>query len=257
MPESEAGALRKPLFLVACVVAGLIVMAEIGLSFAIGGGSAGPVAEIGGTLTDIPQGMLTGVSGDAPSGSGIRYLALLDGLLLFTVLLLGSSVLVSQRAYGRVQGIISLVVAFLWILMSLLMAILSFARLLLMVGLFVSAPFGTIAYLAIWGFFPTGDAAVVLAMLLLFKLVFAGFLVASQPRFLKVKGLVTLVALSFVLQLVLGLIQGFLPGVVVSIGDELWALVTAIVALVWAVVMLITAIPGVVNAVRVTVSARE
>ena len=138
-----------------------------------------------------------------------------------------------------------------------LLALAALAKLLLMVGLFVAAPFGTIAYLIVWGSFPVGESAVVLALLLLLKLVFVGFLVSSQPRFLRVKGLMALLVTSVLLQLVLGLIHGFLPLVVVSIGDELWALVTAVVAAVWAVIMLVTAIPAIVNAVRVSASLGE
>ena len=52
-------------------------------------------------------------------------------------------------------------------------------------------------------------------------------------------------------------LQATLPRVVVSIGDELWALVTAVVAVVWAVVMLVMAIPAIVNAVRVSASLVE
>lgn len=126
-----------------------------------------------------------------------------------------------------------------------------------MIGLFVAAPFGTIAYLAIWGFFPTGESATVLGLLLFLKLVFLGFLVFAQQRFLKIVALMIHIALSFVLQLLLGLIQGFLPFVLVSIGDQLWALVIAIVALIGTLVSLVSSIPAVVNAVRVSFSRRQ
>jgi hypothetical protein len=62
---------------------------------------------------------------------------------------------------------------------------------------------------------------------------------------------------SVLLQLVLGLIHGFLPGPLVSIGDQFWALVTVIVALVWALVMLIVSIPAIINALRVSGSAGD
>jgi hypothetical protein len=67
----------------------------------------------------------------------------------------------------------------------------------------------------------------------------------------------TLIALSVVLQLVLGLLHGWLPRPVVAIGDQLWALVTAIVALVWALIMLITSIPAVLRAIRVSAARRQ
>jgi hypothetical protein len=89
------------------------------------------------------------------------------------------------------------------------------------------------------------------------KIVFVVLLVLSQPAFLKIVGLVVLLVLSVLLQLVLGLIHGFLPGPLVSIGDQFWALVTVVVALVWALVMLIGSIPAIVNAVRVSRSAAD
>jgi len=149
------------------------------------------------------------------------------------------------------------VFSFLWLIMAFVMALAAFIQLMVMIGLFVAAPFGTIAYLAIWGFFPTGESATVLGLLLFLKLVFLGLLVFAQQRFLKIVALMIHIALSFVLQLLLGLIQGFLPFVLVSIGDQLWALVIAIVALIGTLVSLVSSIPAVVNAVRVSFSRRQ
>jgi hypothetical protein len=262
MTGPSAGGLRTPLFVMAIIVAALIIACELALSPTVGGGAAGALTETGNSLDPSTTKALSdpanaALTGDSPPGSGIRYLALVDGLLLFTVLLLGSSVIFSQRVYARVQGIVTFIAALLWIIGSFVLALVAFAKLLLMIGLFVAPPFGTIAYLAVWGWFPVGDAAVLLGLLLFLKLVFICFLVAAQPRFLRVKGLMILLALSVILQLVLGLIHGILPRVVVSIGDEFWAIITAIVALVWAIVMLIVAIPAIVNAVRVTGSLAE
>lgn len=240
------GGLRRPLFIAAIIVAAIIVLAEIGLSFVVANpGATGDLAPV---RVDDPR---------DPPGAGIAALALVDGLLLFTVLMLGLSLLLPLRAYGRMQGITTLVVSFLWILASFVLAMLAFVELMLMIGLFVAVPFGTAAYLAIWGGFRVGAAAAVLALLLLAKIVFGVLLVLAQPRFLRVKGLVVLVLLSVVLQLVLGFIHGFLPGPVVAIGDQFWAIVTSVVALVWALIMLIGSIPAIVNAVRVSGSVTD
>lgn len=255
MAPAPGGDLRRPLFVAAVVVAAVVVLAELGMSLLIGGNPAGPIPGDVAAALDVPADAIGSTT--APPGSGIAFLALFDGLLLFTLVLLGTSLVVSHRAYGRVQGIATLVVTFLWIFGGIVLAILAFVQLLLMIGLFVAVPFGTLAYLAIWGFFPVGDAAVVLGLLLVLKIVMAAFLIASQPRFLQVKGLVALIAVSVLLQLVLGFIHGFLPRPVVAIGDQLWALVTAIVAIVWALIMLIGSIPAIVNAVRVSRSLVE
>lgn len=260
MAPAPGGDLRRPLFVVAVALAAVVVLVELGMSGLVGGDPAGPVpaavaGELGVDEATVEANRALGAT-TAP-GSGIAYLALFDGLLVFTLALLGSSLVLSHRAYGRVQGVVTLVVTLLWVLGGLLLAVLAFVQLLLMVGLFVSVPFGTLAYLAVWGFFPVGEAALVLGLLLLLKLVMAGFLVAAQPRFLKVKGLVAMILVSLLLQLVLGFVHGFLPGPVVAIGDQLWAVVTAVVAIVWALVMLVVSIPAIVNAVRVSRSLLE
>lgn len=160
--------------------------------------------------------------------------------------------MVSQRAYGRVQGVVTLVVSVIWLLLCLAMALAAFVQLIVMISLLLAPIFGTMAYVAIWGFFPTSRAAAVLGLLVLLKLVFVVCLVLAQQRFLQVKWLMAHIATSFVLQLGLGLVHGLLPRVVVSIGDQLVGLVIAVVALVGSLITLIFAIPAVVNAIRVS-----
>ncbi len=259
MAEPSAGSLRVPFFVVAVVAAALVVATELALSSAVGGT---PVSTLSGSAAGgalgVPPGLAANLTNaQSPPGAGIRYLALVDGLLLFTVLLLGSSMLLSQRVYARYQGAVSLVVSLLWVLLSFALALVALAKLLLMVSLLLAVPFGTIAYLVVWGSFPVGLSAILLGLLLFLKIVVVVCLVLAHPRFLAVKGLMALLAASVVLQLALGLIQGFLPGVLVSIGDDLWALVTAVVALVWAVVMFVRAIPAIVNAIRVSRSLTQ
>jgi len=82
-------------------------------------------------------------------------------------------------------------------------------------------------------------------------------LVLAQQKFLKAVALMIHVAMSFVLQLVLGIVQGWLPFIVVSLGDQLLALVFAIVSLVGAIWAFIWTIPAVVNAIRVSFSRKQ
>ena len=243
----------------AVIVAFLAVLAEVGMSLLLSGSGGTPVSPQTAADFGVEADLLAGaqLADSEPPGAGIGYLALIDGLLVFTVVMLGLSLIIELRVYGRIQGIITLIVTFLWILACFIAALLAFVTLLLMIGLFVAVPFGTIAYLAIWGGFPTDKAAAVLALLLLLKIIFVVLLVLSQPRFLRVKGLVILIALSVLLQLVLGLIHGFLPGPVVAIGDQFWAIITAIVALIWALIMLIGSIPAIVKAIRVSGAAAD
>ena len=245
---------RRPLFFLACFALLLVVLVETGSSLALGGAAAGPIATVAGGIPGIEPDMLAGVDADSPPGNGIGYLALIDGYLLFSLIMLALSFLLSQRLYGRIQGIVTLIVSFLWIILSFVLALAAFVLLMVMFGLFVSVPFGTIAYLAIWGFFPVGRSAAVLGLLLLLKLVFLVLLVLAQQKFLKATALMIHIAVSFVMQLVLGIVQGWLPFVVVSLGDQLMALVFAMVSLAGAVWAFIWSIPAVVNAIRVSAS---
>jgi hypothetical protein len=186
----------------------------------------------------------------SPPGIGISYLALVDGFLLFVLALEGLSLVVTQRTAAKLQGVITLIVSLLWLLASLFLALVAVGLLLLMLGLFLAVPFGTIVYLAKWGFFPVAGSAAILSLVLLLKLIWGGALAVANPRFLVVKGLVALFLLSLLLQAVLSILHGVLPGPVVSIGDALWAIVTAIVALVWALITFIGAIPAVVKAIH-------
>lgn len=257
--EASPDALRRPFFIAAVIVFAIVVLAEIGMSLLLGGTAVDPVSLAEAGKLGVPPDVFLKTQGAdaAPPGAGIGLLAFLDGLLLFTVVMLGLSLIIDLRTYGRIQGLTTLIVTFLWVIAAFFTALLALAKLFLMFGLFVAAPFGTIAYLALWGSFPTGQAAAILGLLLLLKIVFAVLLILSQPKFLKVTGLVVLLLVSVLLQLVLGLIHDFLPGPLVSIGDQFWALITVVVALVWALIMLIVSIPAVINALRVSGSAGD
>ena len=55
----------------------------------------------------------------------------------------------------------------------------------LLISLLLAVPFGTIVYLAIYGFFNRGGASATLSLLMLLKIVFAVCLVVAEQRFLQ------------------------------------------------------------------------
>lgn len=238
-------------FLIGLIVGALVVAVEIG-ALPLAGGAAVSVDQFNAQLTQlgVDPSAVDPASATKPSGLAIPYLALVDGFLLFVLALEGTSLVVSQRVAAKVQGIVTLIVSFLWIIASFLLALLALSLLLLMVGLLLAVPFGTIVYLAKWGFFPVGASTALLGGVLVLKLIFAAALLVANQRFLMVRSLVCFFLLSLLLQLVLGFLYGFLPGVIVSIGDALWAVVTAVIALVWALITLIAAIPAIVKAIH-------
>jgi hypothetical protein len=248
--SSESAApdsLRRPFLLVALALLALVVLVELGSGLLLGGGSAGAdLRRAGGDLGVT----LSGAGASQPPGRAIGYLAFVDGALLFTVAVIAAGIVIPQRLVGRAQGIATLIVSILIVLGALVALIIALVELVVMVSLFLAAPFGTIAYLAIWGFFPRGEAAAILSLLLVLKLAFVGCLLAAQQRFLTMKLLVALIATSLLLGLLVGFLHGFVPRILVSITDDLGAIVIAIVAIVWALILLIGSIPAIVKALK-------
>ncbi|MEU7172397.1 hypothetical protein [Micromonospora tulbaghiae] len=244
------GELRKPFLLLALLAVALVVGVELGAAALTGGGDAsGALRDSAGRL-GVELGDVGAVS--EPSGRGVGYLALIDVVALWTTGLFCLSLVLPDRMQGRVQGVATLVFSIVLLLASLVLLIVAFVELTVMVSLFLAPPFGTLAYLAVWGFFPVGDAAVLLGLALLLKLVWAGLLLAAQPRFLRNKGLVALALTTLLCTVVLQFLHGLVPVILVSILDDLGAVVFAVVALIWALVLLIGSIPAIVKAIRTT-----
>ena len=201
--------------------------------------------------TGVDPAQVASVSADNPQppGLAIPYLALIDGLLLLAMIIMVLNLIGPKQAVGRTQGIVSVILMILLILGSIVLAIIALVKLVLMVTLFISAPFGTLAYLALFGSFDTGGAGVALALIMALKVAFCIQLVWGQQRFLQMKGFVALVATSLLLTFAIGFLYGLVPFVLVSIIDALAALVIAIVAIIWALVLLVGGIIGAVRAI--------
>lgn len=210
--------LRKPLFFIAVVCVALVVSVELGSTARLNKLSTEAAASL-----DVPT-----------PGHGVPYLALLDGLILYTVVLMGISLLVPERIHGRIQGFAGLVISFTLLLACIGFAIAAFSFLMLMVTLLLSFPFGTIAYFIIYGDFDRVGAGVALGLIMTLKLFAAGFLIFAHQGFLQNKGLVLIFATSFALTFVVGLLHSLVPGVFVSITDAVAGIVAGIVAAVWA-----------------------
>jgi hypothetical protein len=185
---------------------------------------------------------------DAP-GLGLKYLALLDGLVVFSVSLMALALLLPDRVQGRLQGILSLIVSLVGVIGSIILIIVAFILLMVMVAMFLAVPFGTIAYLAIYGSFNTGGATAVLGVLMILKLAACVCLLIAHPRFLQNKGLVFLILTALLGQFVLTLLHAIVPGILCSITDTLGAIVIAVLALIWLVVMLVFSLISIVKAV--------
>lgn len=224
--------LRKPFFIAALALIAVIVLVELG--------SAAVLRDVSDAAATMDVGR---------PGLGVASVGLFDVLLLYTVLVMGAALIVPQRIQGRVQGLATLVFSIVLLLADIALLFVTIQLVVLMVTLFLAAPFGTIAYLAMWGAFDTSSATVALGLTMSLKLCFVACLVLAHQRFLQNKGLVLLIVLSLVATFALGVLHGFVPGFLVSITDGIGAIVIGIVVAVLAVMFLVGAVISVVKAI--------
>jgi hypothetical protein len=218
--------LRTPLLVVALVLIALVVLIEMGT-----------------LILD---------TGSQPPGYGITFMAFIDATLLVTVALVVLSLVIGRNLEGRIQGVITLIYSIVVIIVGIIGIFAVFQLLLFMIALLLSVPFGTIAYLALFGNFDRGGASVILSLVMLLKIAFVVFLVLAQQRFLQAKGLVVLIVLSLVANVIVSFLQGLPPGVLVSITDAIAAIILGIVGVIFAIVLLVFAVVAIVKSAAVT-----
>lgn len=224
--------LRKPFFIVALVLIGLAMLLEMGSSL----------------LMQAP-GAVGALGSEPPDGLGVSSLAVLDALVILTVALMGTALLLPERFQGRLQGIVTLVVAIVVLVFGVLLLMRAILMVSLMLGLLLAPIFGTLAYFAVFGSFDRSGAAVVLGLLVTLKFAFAICLVLAHQRFLENKGLVLLVATSLLAVLVVSFLHALVPRPLVSITDMVGAIIVAILALIWAVIFIIGSLVSIVKAI--------
>jgi hypothetical protein len=246
--------LRKPFLLLALALSVIIVLIEIG-------GLALPHGPQPVNCAELPPETIldclnhsAAVSSlaqtDSPPGMGSPYMALLDGVVLFTMILTALPLLVPQSIQGRLQGCASCIFTLLLLLAAIAMIFVALTLVLLMIALLLAIPFGTIFYFAVYGSFNRGGAAAVLSLIMLLKLGFAGSLVAAQQRFLRNTGLVLLVLTSLLANIIISFLHGFVPGFLVSITDGIGAIIVAILAVIWLLFLGIGSIFAVIKALQ-------
>jgi hypothetical protein len=224
--------LRTPFFLVALAFIFIAVVIEIG--------SAGKLQQMSPAAASLNT---------AAPGKGIFCLAFIDGLLLYTSLLMGLALIVPERIQGRLQGIVSLVFSLLLLIGGIVTLYGVFQLIILMVTLLLSPIFGTLAYFACYAFFNTDAARVTLGMVMTLKLLFALCLVLAHQRFLQNKGLILVIATSLLATFLVEFLHALVPGFLVSITDAIGALIVLILALIFGVLLFISSIFSVAKAV--------
>lgn len=193
---------------------------------------------------------LTGTGGARP-GIGIRSLGLLNLLLAYALaLMVLDRVSLWQRISSRAQGIVTLVLTLLGLLAAVLAVLAAIQFLLLMVALLFASPFGTMAYLALWGRFDTDTSRGFLAAVMALQVIGLSAVLIVNPTLLRNVWLVLLAGSVLLMTVLLGFLHALPPSFLVSITDAIGAIVAGIVTAIWMLFFLISSLFTVVRAAR-------
>jgi hypothetical protein len=256
------GELRKPFFFAAMALIVIVVLMEIGSSALtqlgkLSGQAMGNLPNMsvelesaGMSKEEIQKTLNRLESGSRPPGLAIRQMALIDGLIVFAVGLMGMSLLVPGRVHAKYQGIVTLILSLIIAVVSFIAIFVFVALLILMITLLVSFPFGTIIYVVTWGFFNRAAASITMSLTMTLKIGFAVCLVLAQQRFLQNKGLVLIILTSLLANVIISFLHGLAPIVLVSITDAIAAIIVTILAGLWSIFLLFGSIPSVVKSFK-------
>src|ERR1017187_7163255 len=147
--------LRKPVFVIALIAIGLTVLVELS--------SIALVSNVSSAANTLNVSI---------SGQAIPSMSVLDGLIFYAMLVMAIALLLPERFQSKIQGIATIIVALILLLACIVRIVVDLQLLFLMIGLLLAVPFGTIAYLVIWGHFDTGSARVALSLIMFLKIVF-------------------------------------------------------------------------------------
>jgi len=249
--------MRRPFLFLALVLAGLAVLLDIGGAFflQVPPPPRDAPANLDGLRPEETAAMQEQLGQataprDTPPGFAIAALAYVDGLFFLTLVLIALPVIVGDRIHGRTQGLIGLIAGFLILIATFKNLFLLLIELTVRVTLLLAVPFGTIAYMALYGAFDRAGAAVVLGLVLFLELAAGACLVAAHQRFLKQTGLVLMFATTILSSIIISFLHGFVPRFLVGITDPVAAIVVDILALIWALVFVVFGIAGVIKAIR-------
>jgi hypothetical protein len=179
-------------------------------------------------------------------GLAIPSMQFVDGCLLFTMLLMGLALLLPQHVHAKVQGAITQIFSIVLVITGIAQIFTVLIRLILMVALLFSFPFGTLIYLVVYGHFPRAAMTAMLGGLFLLRILFVVFLLLAHQDFLKNIGLIVYAAVAFIAGLVVSFLYGLVPGILVSITDAIAAIVVSIIGIVLGVVLVIQSVPAIV-----------
>lgn len=262
-PRHARVRLRTPLFIAATIMFLIAVSLEAGSGWFVGyfdDGTAAVAASVDEYLASLDldeddaeqarEDFDRLSAEDKPPGIGITALLAVDAIVGFGVLMRLLELVIPLHIHSRVRLVLGLILSLVVIIGGLIALFALIAYLLVMVSMFLAAPFGTIAYLAIWGSFDTGAAAGVLMGIVVAKVAYIVLLVLSQQRYLQRKMILLFWLCSLLATIVVIIMHGIVPSILVSITDCIAAIVAVIIALVLAIIELLGGLVGVVGEIK-------
>jgi hypothetical protein len=258
--------LRTPFLFFSLGILALVVLIETGSTFIlerIGVDTVTATADINAIVADDPElhdafesadrsEIETLLAEEKPPGRAIAFLALLDGVLLFTIALTTSGVVIPQAIQAQVQGPAAVIFAMFVITTAIaLIFVVALPMLLVMVALLGAVPFGTLVYLILYGFFNRAGASAVLILLMTLKFAAGGSLVVAHESFLQRKGLILLFLSSLLGNVIVSFFHALVPRILVNITDHIAAIVVAVFAVCWSIPLLIGGVLGTIKLLQV------
>jgi hypothetical protein len=218
------------------------------LVFLIETGSGHLIGDAPGVSLPNSDAKLEYPSGDAV-GWGIPYLGFVDGVLLYALFWRAASYVLRGSLQVKVQVVTTIVGGILFLIAAVIALFVALQVLILMVSLAAAVPFGLLAYLGLWGGFPTAAASATLSSLMLAKLIAIVLLLVADVGVLGHKMLVFSLILSLIAAAVLSFLHGLVPRPFVAITDVVGALVANVIGIVLGLIVVIGSLPALVKVV--------
>ena len=201
------------------------------------------------------------------AGFGVRSLLFVDANLLFGMLLMSLALIIPwglglilpkkvldknppESIHARTQGCLTLIFAIILILFAIVQLGLVLAKLITMAMMLLAFPFGTLAYMIIYGSFPRDSMTIVVSFLFFLKLIFGGLLLLAHQKFLENIWLVITFVLSLIANVIITLLYTIVPGFLVSITDAVAAIVVIIIGIILTLIMGIFSLIAIILALK-------
>ena len=183
----------------------------------------------------------------APSGFGLRYLALLDAIYALTLISTAAGLVLPQALVANAQGFVSCFHAISTFFGGIVMIYAALAAVFLMIALLLAFPFGTIVYFIKFARFDRNTAMTILSLTMALKVFAVLSLAAAHQGFLMRLGLILLVLSSFIGNIIVSFLLALPPRFLVSITDAIAGIIVAICAVIWAIPLFIGAVIAIIS----------